>query len=296
LDVWCDEHIDATAHLTPELRDTVKSSGILMIAMSSRYLSSSWCKDELDWFGEQIKARSRDQGRVFVVRVLPTDEGGWPDFLRDERGKSPVGFRFYDPQSGMPYGWRDVRERTDEFPRQLWTLQTALTKRLRELRSDLQSRAAVPTVPAAPGTGRRIYLHARPEYVQLRDEVRTQLVEDGMMPLSPAADGGTELHDWARESKARIEAAKRCQALALVRADADESFIGDLLDIGVDERERIRAARGTPLPCAVLDHSGEGLPIDVTPFGIRRFDLGNQNWRGEFRAWIDAAQAVPGGL
>src|SRR4029077_8466995 len=129
-DVWCDEHIDATAHLTPELRDTVKSSGILMIATSPRYLSSSWCKDELDWFGEQIKARSRDQGRVFVVRVLPTDEGGWPDFLRDERGKSPVGFRFYDPQSGMPYGWRDVRERTDEFPRQLWTLQTALTKRL----------------------------------------------------------------------------------------------------------------------------------------------------------------------
>src|SRR5580692_3588284 len=110
LDVWCDEHLDPTAHLTPELRDIVKSSGILLIAMSPRYLSSSWCKDELDWFREQIKDRSRDQGRVFIVRVLPTDESKWPNFLCDERGKPLVGFRFYDSQTNMPYRWRDVRE------------------------------------------------------------------------------------------------------------------------------------------------------------------------------------------
>jgi hypothetical protein len=294
LDVWCDEHLDPTAHLTPELRDIVKSSGILMIAMSPRYLSSTWCKDELDWFREQIKDRSRDQGRVFIIRVLPTDESKWPDFLCDERGKPPVGFRFYDPQSNMPYGWRDVREQAEEYPRQLWTLQTSLTKRLRELRSRLQSRAAALTVPAAEGMGRRIYLHARPEYARLRDEVRSQLVEDGMTPLSRVEGSGTGLDDWVRESKARIEAAKRCQALALVRAEGDEAFVGDLLDIGIDERERIRAARGAPLPCAVLDRSGESLPIDISPFGIRRFDLSSQNWRGEFRAWVDAAQPVPG--
>jgi hypothetical protein len=116
-----------------------------------------------------------------------------------------------------------------------------------------------------------------------------------MTLLSPPADAGRALGDWARESKMRIEAAKRCDALALVRADGNETFIGDLLDIGVDERERIQSARGTPLPCAVLDRSGEGLPIDISDYGIRRFDLGNRNWRGEFRAWLSDAQPPAAG-
>ena len=109
--------------------------------------------------------------------------------------------------------------------------------------------------------------------------------------LSPIAETGMALGDWACESKARMEAAKRCLALALVRADDNERFIGDLLDIGIDERARIQAARGIPLPCAVLDGSGGGLPIDVAPYGIRRFDLGDHNWRNEFRAWVDEARA-----
>jgi hypothetical protein len=41
LDVWLDEHLDPTAHLTDELRHKVGSSGILMIMMSPRYLSST---------------------------------------------------------------------------------------------------------------------------------------------------------------------------------------------------------------------------------------------------------------
>jgi hypothetical protein len=161
LDIWFDEHIDPTAQLTAELRDKVKSAGILLIAMSKRYLSSSWCKDELDWFREQIFDRSRHQGRVFVVRAQPTNEADWPDFLRDERGNSQLGFRFYDPASGRPYGWRDVRENSEEFVRQLWTLQTTLTKRLRELRSRTRSHDTTPrAAPGALGGARRIYLHA----------------------------------------------------------------------------------------------------------------------------------------
>ena len=59
LDVWCDENVDPTAKLTVELRERVKSSGILMVVVSPRYLSSSWCKDELNWFREQLP---RDSG------------------------------------------------------------------------------------------------------------------------------------------------------------------------------------------------------------------------------------------
>jgi hypothetical protein len=62
-----------------------------------------------------------------------------------------------------------------------------------------------------------------------------------------------------------------------------------ILDIGVDERARIADARGAPLPCAVLDKTGTRMPLDVTSFGIEHFDIGRENWRGEFRQWLDAA-------
>jgi TIR domain len=292
LEIWFDENIDPTAHLTTDLRNKVKSSGLLVVVMSPRYLASSWCKDELDWFRDQVMARSNDQGRVFVIRVLPTNEAEWPDFLRDERGNSPLGFRFHDPVTRMPYGWRDAGNNSEEFVKQLWMLQTALTRRLREVRAREESRAATPTSQVAlPGPGRRIYLHARVEDANLCNTVRSQLAEDGMTPLSRPIDAGTTLGDWARESKARMEAAKLCTAMALVRTNDNERFVGDLLDIGIDERQRIQAARGRPLPCAVLDGSGESLPIDVSPYGIRRFDVSNPNWRNEFRAWVDASQS-----
>ena len=77
------------------------------------------------------------------------------------------------------------------------------------------------------------------------------------------------------------------------RGDDSGRFVGDLLDIGVDERERIASARGAPLPCAVLDKTGAELPIDVAPFGIEHFDVTRENWRGDFRQWLDAARARP---
>ncbi len=78
LRLWIDAQIDPTAPLTAELRQKVQSSGILIIVMSPRYLNSRWCKDELDWFREQVRERSSDQGRVFVVRVLPTKRAPGP--------------------------------------------------------------------------------------------------------------------------------------------------------------------------------------------------------------------------
>jgi TIR domain-containing protein len=292
--IWRDESIDPTIALTDELRGKVKSSGVLLIVMSPRYLNSSWCKDELEWFRQQIQEREREHGRIFVVRALRTDENQWPEFLRDARGNSLVGFLFHDNHNAMPFGWRGSTANHEAYVRELWRLQTALTRRLRELRTNAQRRSKEFMARPAAGDGqKRVYLHARPEYSGAYDEVKRVLVEDGIAPLSAVADPGRDIADWMRESRARIETAKRCDALALVRADRDEKFIGDLLEIGVDERERIQSARGAPLPCAVLDRSGENLPIDVSSYGIERFDVGRDDWRGKFQSWLKQARESP---
>jgi hypothetical protein len=291
LHIWRDEQVDPTIQLSDEIRGKVKGSGILLVVMSPRYLASTWCQDELEWFKQQVQDRERDQGRVFIIRALRTDENRWPEFLRDTRGHPLPGFQYHDKQDSMPYGWRGSPENREAYVRELWRLQTALTRRLREMRANAERRAKPETrVAGAASSQRRIYLHARPENATLYDEVKQALLQDGIAPLSTVADPGRDIADWMRESRARIETAKRCDALALVRADGNEKFIGDLLEIGVDERERIQSARGAPLPCAVLDRSGVALPIDVSSYGIERFDVAKDDWRGKFHGWLNKAQ------
>jgi len=297
LRVWLDAHIDPTTHLTDEIRGKVGASGVLIIVMSKRYLASNWCRDELDWFRKQIQDRAGDQGRVFVIRAQPTDTASWPDFLRDERGHAMPGFSFFDPTTEQPWGWMDPRDTPREFVRELCRLQTALTKRLRELRDRAAQRAqarardeAAARSPAPPTGARRIYLHASSDSEPARADIGRVLTQDGIMPLTAHGAGGG-LADWHRESGARMATAQRCEALALLRPDDGDRFVGDLLDIGVDERERIANARGAPMPCAVLDKTGQGLPIDVTPFGIEHFDVNRADWRGAFRQGLDPARA-----
>src|SRR5262245_44969734 len=57
LEIWCDEQIDPTAKLTETLRDMVRSAAILIVLMSPRYLRSSWCRDEREWFKSQVRDR-----------------------------------------------------------------------------------------------------------------------------------------------------------------------------------------------------------------------------------------------
>jgi hypothetical protein len=102
---------------------------------------------------------------------------------------------------------------------------------------------------------------------------------------------GKEPTDWRIESKIRIKIAKGCDALALIRAKEDANFPFTLQAIGHYERENIESERGFPLPCAVLDRSGDELPINVS--GIERFDLRKGDWRGEFRQWLDKVKAQP---
>jgi|ERR1043166_1512926 hypothetical protein len=294
LNIWMDRQLDPTTLLTPELRTKVTQSAVLMVVMSPLYLMSSWCKDELEWFKQQVRARLRDQGRVFVVRAVDSDESKWPDFLRDERGHALPGFCFHGPDDPMPYRYRDSREHNEAYVRELGRLRGALMKRLRELRANRQrqDQPAAARASTAPGGSKTVYLHARVGDVPVREEVKKILVQDGIVPLTPVSNPSSDLADLTRESRVRIEVAKRCDALALLRSDSDEQFVGDLIDIGFHERDRIQIARGAPLPCAVLDRSGErNLPIDVSGQEIERFDLGSDSWRGEFRSWLDKSRA-----
>jgi hypothetical protein len=299
LRLWMDPDFDPTAKLTEELRKQISGSGVLMIVMSKHYLESEWCKDELGWFKEQVQNRRVAAGRVFIIRAQETDTNRWPAFLRDERGHAIPGFVFYDSEDGSSPLSFDLKEPGEDYLRALNPLRTWLVRRLRELRSAVAKRpepekGAAPTPPGREK--RRIYLYARPDDDSKRVDVARALYQDGIVPLTSTHPGGRgRLPDWLSEDSGRLNEARTCEALALLRAVGGDRFRDDLLYVGVTERERIAGARGAPLPCAVLDATSESLPIDVVPFGIERFDVNQTGWLGHFRGWLDAAGAPTAG-
>ena len=298
LRLWMDPDFDPTAKLTEELRKQVSGSGVLMIVMSKHYLGSDWCKDELGWFKEQVQNRRVAGGRVFIIRAQETNTNRWPAFLRDERGHAIPGFVFYDSEDGSSPLSFDLKEPGEDYLRALNPLRTWLVRRLRELRSAVanspepEKSGAPPAKPAGP---RLIYLHARPGSESARAEVDSALNSDGIVSVTAPGGAGGSLTDWQVEAKNRIDMAKNCVALALLRAGDFAPFVRDLLLIGVEERKGISVS-GQPMPCAILDKSAEALPIDIDQYGIKRFDLNQTYWRGEFRHWLDAAREGPSGV
>jgi hypothetical protein len=306
LKIWDDRSLDPTAHLTDELRTTIERSCLLLIVMSPRYLASAWCKDELAWFERQFVERRKGVGRVFIVRAVSTDESKWPRCLKDERGNADLGFRFHpmtDKEGVPPYGWPDLFDRNEEFRSALSTLRTTLVGRLQEIReqlreikkSDERHAAPVSLTAAAPSMRPpRVYLHARPEFDALRRNVSDELYAAGCRVVAPIPATGGSPVDWTTESRARIEAAQHCDALTLLRGATNHNFEDEFLDIAMDERERISAARDAPLPCAVLDASRA--PFVMANLARRNsialVDVNQPGWSTFFRDWVETSRAV----
>ena len=298
--IWDDRSIDPTAALTDLLRNKVERSCLLLIVMSPRYLASAWCTDELTWFERQFAERRKGMGRVFIVRAVSTDCNKWPRFLKDERGHADLGFRFHretDDENVEPHGWPDLVDRNEDFFRALGTLRTTLVQRLREIKKSCDRQTAPVAMKAAAPSRRppRVYLHARPEFDALRKSVSDELREAGcnvVIPVPTTTDGSPA--DWTAESRARVEAAQYCDALTLLRGSTDHRFNDELLDIAMDERERISTARGAQLPCAVLDASRS--PFPMADFARRNrialFDLSEPAWRMSFKDWAETSRRV----
>ncbi len=291
--LWHDEGLDRTAHLTEELRGKVGASGVLMIIMSAPYLLSRWCKDELEWFGPAIQDRAGGPRRVFIVHAQPTDQDKWPAVLRDDRGHRIPGFALYDPATKYPWRWLGAPCNSDAYFKEFGHLQTALTSRLRELRDRAEKHAlAAAAAPPArpPGGPRRVYLHAQAECEQARADIGRILAGDGIVALSAPPVASPNIVGFQGDAAARLERARRCEALALLRDGDDERFVWDFLDIADDERRRMEVARGAPMPCAVLDRTGANLPVELTPYtDVTHFDITRGEWRGQFRQWLDAS-------
>jgi hypothetical protein len=149
--------------------------------------------------------------------------------------------------------------------------------------------------PPALVTKPRLYLHTPRLANGLRAIVTDHLKQAGCVVVDPVPDAASATIGAVHlESQQRIELAKRCDALTLLRTPDDSSFDDELIDIAFDELERINKERSRPIACAVLDggRSDHELLQSVAIRGVRHFRLSDPAWPSTVMAWI--ADSVTG--
>jgi hypothetical protein len=293
LQLWNDRQADPTVKLTDTIKDLVGRSALLLIVMSPRYLASSWCKDELQWFEEELRRRDQGEGCTLVVRALPTEEKQWPESLKDGRGHSVVGFWFHrrPAQEGVrAFGWPDPQPTDRAFFDVLSSLSSTVQRRLRKIkeREALRERAAE---RRSPSVGRStVYLHARQSDAEVWRDIRRQLIDNGYTVLpdslvqETAGLSGLPLAQELRRRRAK--AYLDCDALLILRPQEGPWIDNELRSVGFGELRDLYAFCQKRMPCAVLDFVNDGA-MDCDELNIKGFSA-EGDWLSQFSNWLES--------
>lgn len=140
--IWLDyEQMRGNDSVTPTIQATLQSSRTLLLILSTGYLASEWCQQELAAFLEKV---GKGSDRVFVVQMSPVEQE--PEAIRDL-----VKYRFWylDDKHRPSTRWFPHIDPTDrEYSFEQQRLARELADKLRELLATGDPEAARPP-PAA---------------------------------------------------------------------------------------------------------------------------------------------------
>lgn len=299
LDIFIDTELDPTKRLTGQLRGKVRSSGLLLVIMSNRYLRSAWCKDELEWFDGEIRQCQSEGGLVLVVRAQPTAHAAWPDCLKDERGHVVLGFQFHPDSKGgdevvHPYGWPEPQPSDRAYFEELGKLATSVTRRLREIRdrNELKAQASQPRVRITIEGEPQIYLQAPAGELDVWQSTKKALEEAGCKVLPDRLlQIGDDLKAMQDARKERLQILQnQAHALCLLHCQQGNGVVREIEAIANDRL--VMQAFGKDVPCAVLNLAGGDLPL-AKALGIDTIPAVGDEWLLHFQGWLQCALNAP---
>jgi TIR domain len=292
LALWDDREADPTLYLTPTIKDCVNNSALLLIVMSPRYLASSWCKDELEWFGQELRQRCTSDGHTLVVRALPTQEETWPLPLKDTNGQSLLGFWFHPrpaKEGVKPFGWPDPQPFDRQFFDALSQLSMIVMQRLRKLKERAALRTSVIRTYVRSKGKPTVYLHARQGDAAAWLKTRDELIDHGFDVLPYSVSEGSirpkNLRCIQELRRERVATYRDCDVLLILRPQPGDWINNELKTIGFDELRELDACNHKHIPCAVLDFINDGTP-QYEAFNIARF-AADASWPASFGKWLN---------
>lgn len=295
LRIFLDKDLDPAKALTEQLRGKVQASGLLLVIMSNRYLQSAWCKDELEWFENELKACQDGGGVVLVVRAQPTDHDAWPACLKDERGHVVLGFPFHpDNRNGEglihPYGWPEPLPSDRPYYQELARLSTIVIKRLREIkeRRELEASSQRPSVQISIQGEPKIYLQAAGD--RESDWQRTKEIMETagckVLPEAlPSIGGDLKAIQTARKQRIRL-LNDDAHALCLLGSHGADGLHREI-DTIISDRIALEAI-GKQVPFALLHQGDDSLAL-AKEFGIDAIDAAGDDWLIRFQGWLQHA-------
>ena len=295
LDVFIDSELDPTLPLTEQLRDSVRTSGLLLVVMCRRYLRSAWCRDELEWFDSEVKRIQADGGAVLVVRAQPTEHDAWPTCLKDERGHVVLGFQFHPNAPGRedevrPYGYPSPLAEDRAYYEAVSKLSTIVTRRLKHIRDTRQLHQAQQTPSASLKLRGQptIYLRAPKSQADAWASTKRTLEDLGCRVLpSEIVEGGDTLLAIQQARRERLRLLREeAHAMCLLRPE-HANGIDQEIEVVASDRSVLEAF-DKHLPCVVLNRADDE-PVLARHLQIDTIDATDSEWQGRFKGWLNNA-------
>jgi hypothetical protein len=297
------QRLDETADLEAALTTDVGRSAVLLAMMSPWYLKSSWCTKERNWWHEQscelLPTIAQSFDRVFIVRLMDTDEKDWPELFKGKRDVAKKGFWLFDRslprRQRVPFGTIGNEQDKVSYRSAVIEISGLIAERLEDIKERLDEQrknAAQHTKLLAP-MGQTLYLHARPELIETFNETADRLSEAHyvILPGEPAP-----LPRSGRFADAQEHDLLDADAMVVLGKD-HKRLDADLVVAGRNALRLAEAKSYKLLPCAVFDVEG---PQQHPPrrlanarnLGIYWIDGTREDWPVQMRAWlVDATQA-----
>jgi hypothetical protein len=288
-----DESVDPTEKLGCQLKAQVSSAALLTLLMTPHYLRSAWCTRERAWWQERHHPDPLSVGgRIFVARVLPTDEGDWPEALQ-----GLPGYFFFDKDkptaAARPFTYRGSTSDLGQYNDALIKLGGDLVQRLKAVREVLDQRHEQwkHQQKVAATSGQILYLCGRQEDAPAwmgacRRLQAQQFIVNPDRPQPLPATGGLD-----GEYRQQL----LCSDGLLILGTQDGRAVdSDMVVIGRRYRHWAIDERHASLPCAVFDMVGSALQEErrlrnAKNLGISWIDGTQPDWADRLLGWLREA-------
>jgi hypothetical protein len=259
--IWRDvERLPGHYQLTETLVLTLERVALLVSILSPSYLTSKWCKKELDAFYQRAAAAGKiyinNKSRIFKVIKTPVAEEKYPQQFKDLPG-----YKFYDvAPNGMPREYSHIQDfyGFSEFRHQLEVLAWDISRFVDLCQGiDLYPR----TVYLAETTG---------DLAEVREEIKLELETHDyhILPDKPLPTSGPEflegVRSYLRRSRLSIHLVSGESSTPPARCKQDSVYLQHSL---------------------ALEHqnSSDLFRVVWTPIGLKTRDLARQKFVSQLR-------------
>ncbi len=198
-EVWLDRRMEVGDAITPDVKEALDNSALLVVVMSEGYLASPWCTYEREHFISRMQEQGDVKGRIFLVHKMDIEQSRQPEPFPDLKGM-PFFHRDWDGADARTLGFPvpipgSVEDRP--YYQRLDDLSRATSKSLRALREQsgaAPARAEIPATLAAdtpasvaestpPEPGAIFLAETTPDLEESRDNLTRQLDQSGLTVL-----------------------------------------------------------------------------------------------------------------